>query len=49
MAGFAFIAFIMSVGGVLAALEANYLKAEDPWDSVDLEKIKISKDEGKNI
>jgi len=49
MVGFAFIAFIMSVGGVLAALEANYLKAEDPWDSVDLAKIKISKDEGKNI
>ena len=49
MMGFAFIAFIMSVGGILAALEANYLKAEDPWDSVDLNKIKISNDEGKNI
>jgi cellulose synthase (UDP-forming) len=49
MMGFAFIAFIMSVGGILAALEANYLKAEDPWDSVDLDKIKTGNDESKNI
>ena len=49
MMGFAFIAFMMSVGGVLAALEASFLKAEDPWDSVDLSQIKISTDESKNI
>jgi hypothetical protein len=34
MIAFAFIAFIMSCGGLLAALEANYITAEDPWDSV---------------
>lgn len=42
MMGFAFIAFLMSCGGVLAALEANYLTEEDPWDSVKLDNIKIS-------
>ncbi|MCX6249660.1 MAG: glycosyltransferase [Bacteroidetes bacterium] len=40
MMGFAFLAFIMSVGGIFAALEAHLLKEEDPWDSVDLSKIK---------
>ena len=40
MIGFASIAFILSVGGILAAWEAKSLKAEDPWDSVDLNKIK---------
>jgi hypothetical protein len=29
----------MSIGGVLAALEANYLTEEDCWDEVDLDKI----------
>lgn len=43
MLGFAFIAFIMSCGGVLAALEANYLTEEDPWDKVHLNNIKIPK------
>jgi cellulose synthase (UDP-forming) len=43
MMGFAFIAFILSCGGLLAALEANYLTEEDPWDSVNLNNIRISK------
>ena len=36
MIGFAFLAFIMSVGGIYAALEARGMKAEDPWDNVNL-------------
>jgi cellulose synthase (UDP-forming) len=34
MVGFAFLAFIMAIGGIFAALEAWGLKAEDPWDNV---------------
>ena len=34
MVGFAFLAFIMSIGGIRAALEARKMKAEDPWDNV---------------
>ncbi|HSH66694.1 MAG TPA: glycosyltransferase family 2 protein [Bacteroidia bacterium] len=49
MLGFAFIAFIMSCGGVLAALEASYLKDENPWDKVDLTTIKTSEDGKENI
>ncbi len=45
MIGFAFIAFVLSCGGVLAAFEANYLKEENPWDSVNLKNINCSKDE----
>ena len=41
MIAFAFIAFILSVGGIAAAWEAKKLKAEDPWDSVDLTNIKL--------
>jgi cellulose synthase (UDP-forming) len=41
MLGFAFIAFIMAIGALMAALEARNLKEEDPWATVDLEKIKI--------
>jgi cellulose synthase (UDP-forming) len=44
MIGFAFIAFLMTCGGLLAALEANYLTDEDPWDTVNLNNIKISND-----
>ena len=40
MIGFAFIAFILSIGGVFAALEAQRLKPEEPWESVDLDQIK---------
>lgn len=49
MLGFAFIAFVMSCGGILAALEASYLKEEDPWDKVDLRTIKTAEDVKKNI
>ena len=45
MMGFAFLAFIMSCGGLLAALEANYLTEEDPWDKVDLNTIIIKEDD----
>ncbi len=36
MIGFAFLAFIMAIGGIFAALEAWKLKEEDPWDSVNI-------------
>lgn len=36
MMGFAFIGFLMCLGGILAALEAWRLKEEDPWDQVNL-------------
>ncbi len=49
MMGFAFLAFVMSCGGLLAALEANYIKEEDPWDSVQLNNIKISSDGNETI
>ena len=39
MMGFAFIAFILACGGILAALEARNLKAEEPWEQVDLTRI----------
>ena len=34
MIGFSFIAFVQTMGGVLAALEAFRLKAEDPWENI---------------
>jgi cellulose synthase (UDP-forming) len=39
MMGFAFIAWIMSFGGILAAWEAQRLKSEEPWRKVDLNNI----------
>lgn len=36
MAAFGFIALIMSAGGIMAALEAQRLKEEDPWDTVSI-------------
>ena len=42
MIAFAFIAFIMAVGGVFAALEARGLTDEEPWDKADLNKIKTT-------
>jgi len=42
MIAFAFIAFIMAVGGVFAALEARGLTDEEPWDTADLNKIKTT-------
>jgi len=38
MIGFAFIAFLMSMGGLYAALEARRMKEEEPWSSVNLRK-----------
>jgi cellulose synthase (UDP-forming) len=43
MIGFSLLAFIMSLGGILAAWGSVHLKAEDPWESVDLNKISIPK------
>jgi cellulose synthase (UDP-forming) len=39
MMGFALIAFLMTMGGIYAALEARHLKEEEPWQSVDLKQI----------
>ena len=49
MLGFAFIAFLMSLGGILAALEANRLTAEDAWDNVNLNHIKTDNHHDKKI
>lgn len=40
MFAFAALAVVMSFGGVLAALEARNLKVEDPWEKVDVNKLK---------
>ncbi len=40
MLGFAVLSFVMSVGGIYAALSSNNLSQEDAWDSVDLKDIK---------
>ncbi|MCB0727195.1 MAG: glycosyltransferase [Ignavibacteriae bacterium] len=45
MIGFAFIAFMMSAGGIYAALEARNLTVEEPWENVNLNEIKINEDE----
>lgn len=45
MFAFALIAFAMSVGGIFAALEARRLKEEDPWDTVDIDKLKTMQHE----
>lgn len=37
MVAFAFLAFIMAIGGVYAALEARKMKVEAPWDKVSIE------------
>jgi cellulose synthase (UDP-forming) len=39
MIGFAFITWLLSGGGIFAAIEAKRLKAEDPWDGVELEEL----------
>ncbi|TDH19742.1 glycosyltransferase [Segetibacter sp. 3557_3] len=39
MVVFAFIAFIMSLGGLYAAHQSRTLKAEEPWAGIDLKKI----------
>jgi len=40
MIGFAFIAFLMALGGIIAAWQGRHIKVENPWDSVDLTIIK---------
>ena len=42
MVAFAFIAFVMAVGGVFAALEARTLKEEEPWAAIELNKIRTT-------
>jgi cellulose synthase (UDP-forming) len=39
MIAFALVAVVMSIGGVLAALEANYMTVESPWDTVKIEEL----------
>ncbi len=39
MMAFAFIAIIMVIGGLFAALESKRLKVEEPWEKVNLEDI----------
>lgn len=39
MIAFAFLAFIMAVGGVYAALEARKMKVEEPWNNVDIKQL----------
>jgi cellulose synthase (UDP-forming) len=39
MMGFGFIAFLMSVGGIYAALESQRMKVEEPWSSVDINSL----------
>ncbi|MGK7390366.1 MAG: glycosyltransferase family 2 protein [Candidatus Cyclobacteriaceae bacterium M2_1C_046] len=43
MVAFASVAYIMTFGGLYAAYESAKLNAEDPWASVDLDKINIEK------
>ena len=40
MIGFSFIAFIQSIGGILAAYEAVFLKDENPWEWIKILKNK---------
>ena len=40
MLGFAFIIFIQSLGGIYAAWEAIKLKEENPWEKIDISKVK---------
>ncbi len=41
MIGFSFIAFIQSVGGILAAVESMKLAEEDPWEQINIHNIII--------
>ncbi len=42
MVAFCFIAFLVSLGGLYAAYESKDLKVEEPWASVELEKIQTN-------
>ncbi|MBE0648365.1 MAG: glycosyltransferase [Bacteroidales bacterium] len=44
MIGFAFIAFLMSLGGIIAAWLGKYIHVESPWEDVDLKSIKTKID-----
>jgi cellulose synthase (UDP-forming) len=46
---FAFIAFIMTFGGLYAAFQSRKIKAEEPWAEIDLEKIVTKEAKEKNI
>jgi len=41
MVGFSFIAFAQSLIGIFAAYEAKFLKEEEPWQKIDVTKIKV--------
>lgn len=45
MMGFAFVAFLSAVGGILVALEARKMKVEEPWAIVELNKINNTSDD----
>ncbi|HWB64563.1 MAG TPA: glycosyltransferase [Chitinophagales bacterium] len=49
MIAFSFVAFLMAVGGVLAALEAWNLEDEDPWAKINLSSIINSEKYDKGI
>ena len=40
MVAFGFVAFIMALGGIFAALEAQNMKEEEPWSEIELQKIR---------
>lgn len=42
MVGFAIIAFLMSLGGLYAAVQSRRLQAEEPWNRIHIEKIRIA-------
>ncbi|MDX1685465.1 MAG: glycosyltransferase family 2 protein [Saprospiraceae bacterium] len=43
MIGFSFLAFLLSIVGIMAAWESLALKEEEPWQNVALDKIEIPK------
>lgn len=42
MVAFASVPFLLSFGGIYAAIQSGYIKKEDPWEKIDLEKIQVS-------
>ena len=42
MVAFASIAFLMSLGGTVAALQSRTIKAEEPWNAILLDQIQTS-------
>jgi len=39
MVGFSTLSFIMSLGGIYAALESRKISAEEPWNKIDVNMI----------